>query len=181
VKKKNNLSKYRFYIYLAIVLLGNVLVLAGLIFVLSQIPKKALEIQKIRSLQIKGYDDLKIVESEIERAIPKIKKIEALFPDESGLLPFINKIDDLKKRGIVTDFSFASGEVVKDKLGYLGIPFALELTGRFEEVRNVLEEIWKLPYLIRTIETSVKIQPEGGLVIYKYGGFLYVSQNFFQN
>lgn len=179
-KKKKN-TTLRFVITIITVVVFNIIMLTITVFLLQSLPKKAEEIKKIRSLETKGVDDITIVQSEIQRSLPKVEKLESLFPDERELLSFVNKIDELKRAGIVTDFSFVSNDVIKDKLGFSGIPFAIEFTGSWSDVQKTVDGLFALPYFIRTIRVEAKATPESETIIYKYGGFLYVNENFYQN
>jgi len=160
----------------------NLVIVIILIFLLGAISQKAQELKKLRTLKAKAAQaDLETIQLDIAASKDKADKLTAIFPDETGLVSFTKGIDKLKQDKLVSHFSFASDDVVKDKTGFLGLPLVLEFRGTWSQIDQALKNIYQLPFFIRAINVEVKKIPGEGEVSFKYGGILYVSQNFAGN
>ena len=99
--------------------------------------------------------------------------------DEAGVVNFVNEVEKLKSESsAIQKVTFVSQKVVKDKTGNYGIPVVIELAGSWEVIAEDLEKIDTLAFLFRTVRVEAEKSPkeeEAGVIIYKYGVFLYVK------
>ena len=171
--------KARLLMWVLIIGLVDLVCLFVLVLLLGILPQKAEELKTLRSLNTKN--SLQKTNNEIMAEIASgkiiIDKLEAFFPDENGLVKFTEQIDKLKNQGVVSYFSFASNEVVQDKTKYIGLPIIIEFQGTARQVENGLKSIQSLPYMLRTIDIEIKKQDEEKVNL-RYGGILYVNENF---
>lgn len=179
-KKKGKRSKggFGFYIGLAILLFVDALFLAGTFYLLIKLPQKAGEIKEIRNLQLRESKDIEIAKTEVESSKTKYETLNSYLPDEEGVLNFIGKVDELKRQGIISNFSFSSSDVLKDKTGNLGLPFIVEVGGGWEQIKKAIEALEKIPYLIRAVQIDAQKASEEDFINFKYGGFLYVAEDY---
>ena len=162
-----------------IILTVNIVLLGSLVSLLGLISQKARQVQFLNS-QIAAT----VSESEWETVIQElaisqreIKELAALFPDEVELIAFVKIIDQGKGSGLVTHFSFASDEPVKDKTGFVGIPLVIELSGTWSQVNQTLDEIQNLPFIVRAITVEITAVSESEFKA-RLGGILYVNEAF---
>jgi Tfp pilus assembly protein PilO len=162
--------------------IGDVLAILFLIMLFGRMQLLANDIKKMRSEQVKLTPvNIDTIRKELVEAQEKNKKLEALFPDEVGLVNFVNEIDAIKEDKILTGFSFANNVPLKDKLGYSGLPVLLRFKGSLSEINNALAKVQALPYLLRPIDIKISSQEATGSAILDYGGLLYVNENFGKN
>lgn len=161
----------------------NLVLVVGAILILSRFPSRALELKTLRNaeLQLTAKGSFDIAELELESSSQKAEKLLVLFPDEPGLIEFVKEIDILKEEGVVTRFSFASEKAVRDKTGYYGIPLVIEFSGTWDQIGQAIERITDLAYLLRAVTVEAEPDLESGLIIFKYGGFLYVDETLAKN
>jgi Tfp pilus assembly protein PilO len=174
VKKKKTLIPASLFV----VILNVVLVIVTFL-ILTMVPKKSDELKTIKNEQLdaKVSSNVQVSDLEIGSIAEEINKLNSIFPDDVGIVNFVKEIEKLKTGGIVKGISFVSQEPVRDKTKSLGTPFVIEMEGGWADIDTALTTIQKLPYLFRAISIEVKIN-EAGVVNFKYGGFLYVDENF---
>jgi len=147
-------KKIRSWILLLVI---DLLMLGFSVFFIVSIPTKAEALNKARSDEQNSVDTL-----------------NSYYPEEAGLISFIEAVDKLKESGIIKNFSLVGKNAVKDKTGVYGIPFIIEIEGKWEDINANLQEFQKLPYLIRAVNVEANVI-DLNIVNFKYGGFLYVS------
>ncbi|KKU12350.1 MAG: hypothetical protein UX19_C0002G0057 [Candidatus Woesebacteria bacterium GW2011_GWA1_45_8] len=162
----------------------NLIVVAGVVFLMGKIQTKAQAVKRLRSIQVgvvRG-DAFSALKTDVEEAEAKTKQIIEYYPGSQGLIDFVGEIDKLKAEGLVTGFSFANEEPIKDRTGSLGLPVLIEIKGNWSQIDSALSRVMGLPYLLRPIRVDAQPQEEEpGLIQFKFGGFLYVDKNFSQN
>lgn len=158
----------------------NLVAVITLFFIISELPKEARNLSSLINSQLRAemssrvnYSDLQL-QSNRERS----DYILALFPDDSGLVDFIQTVERLKSEGAVVNFSFASSQPVRDKTGGLGIPVLIEIRGTWEAINNDLVKLQRAPYLFRPITVDIRNTDEEEIKLLLYGGFLYVDESF---
>jgi hypothetical protein len=182
--EKTSLLKPGILLKAAILAIINLLVVAAIVFLLNRTSLKAQEVKRLRSIEVSAShgEPFSALKTDVETAEAKTSELVKYFPDSEGLITFVGEIDKLKAEGVVTGFSFANEEPVKDKTGALGLPVLIELRGSWTTVDSALGRIMSLPYLLRTIRVEASFVPdETGLIDFKLGGFLYVDKNFSQD
>jgi hypothetical protein len=154
----------------------DLLMLLVSVFFIVSLPKKAAELNKLRSdeQKVKESKNIDVTGLEYKPTKENVDKLESFYPEEGGLIDFIEMVEQLKKNGQVKNFSLVDQYAVKDKTGAFGIPFIIEFEGSWDNINVSLQEFQKLPYLIRAITIEAKVVDEN-VVNFKYGGFLYVS------
>ena len=175
--------KNRFYARLIFAALINIFAAMFLLITLQKLPSRAKELNNLKqSLFIaKQSVDVDIADFELKANQEKVDKLLALFPDDVGLVDFVQEIEKLKNAGALTNFTFANQIPVRDKTSYLGIPVAIELLGSWEAVGNDMKSLQELPFLLRPISTDLRRMNEEGNIMVKYGGFLYVDESMEKN
>ncbi len=136
-------------------------------------------------------EDLSVYEYELETNRALIERISNSFPNETGLLEFINGVEKLKDGGSVTKISFTSKQPLKDDDGYLGIPILIEFKGAWGEILSDIQKIQKLPYVFKPVKletqqnvfsnNSQEVVTNPDEVEVVFGGFLYVDEKFSKN
>lgn len=161
---------------LAILLVIDAVILAISFYLISVLPKKASDLNKARSDEQKVVESKKIDVTGLEYQPTKesVDKLTSFYPEEAGLIDFIEMIEEMKKNNMVKNFQLVSSDAIKDKTGAYGIPFIIEFEGSWENVNLSLQDLQKLPYLIRAVSVETQVVDEG-IINFKYGGFLYVS------
>lgn len=178
---KDSSSKAEIIRKVAFLLVLNLIFFLSTVILLQNISNISLEIKKGRSLKTNVAEiNNKFVEADLESHKTDAEKLKILFPDDTQLINFVREIDTLKKEGVITSFSFASDNAVKDKTGFVGLPVVIEFKGSLVKVDEALNKIQSLPIMLRAITTELRRLPEN-IVTLKYGGFLYVDEKFNQN
>lgn len=157
-------------------LIVNMILFSLSIYFIVILPKKAEELNKARSdeQRVKESQKVDITGLEYQPTQEKVEKLIKYYPEEAGVIDFIERVEGLKKLGYVKNFALVGQDAVKDKTGVYGIPFIVEFEGNWESTNVSLQELQKLPYLIRAINIEAKVI-DTNLVNFKFGGFLYVS------
>jgi len=153
----------------------NIISIVLLAVILVKFPSKANELKDLRIEQVKSESGSGFEYSEIESHRAHAQALGDLFLDEPGVVEFVNSIERLKSdEAAIQRVSFASQKVVKDKTGNYGILVVIELSGTWEAIQVDLKRIGELPFLFRAARIETKTNEEG-VILLKYGGFLYVS------
>lgn len=173
IKTGNTGIQVKSFIFLFVI---NLILIGLSVFLIVNLPKKATELNTARSEVQKVIESKKIDVTGLEYAPTKEKvdKLTSYYPEEDGLIDFIESIEVLKAEGKVKNFSLVGQDAVKDKTGAYGIPFIVEFEGSWENINLSLQEFQKLPYLVRAVDIEIKLI-DTKTVNFKYGGFLYVS------
>ena len=172
------IMKTKFITSILIIGFINFLGLVALIFFVGNLSPQSNEIKRLKSLSVKqDQTNLGVIQAEILSSKNKADKLLAVFPDESTIINFVKEIDTLKKDKLVTHFSFATQNIIKDKTGFWGLPFVIESAGSWQQLNATLGNIYRFPYFIRAVSVELKKVSEDEFSL-KYGGIIYVSQNF---
>lgn len=161
----------------------NLVFAVALAYLLIQLPQRAAEVKVLRGSELDISEDggFKINKFELDKNKEKADRLIALFPDEQGLLTFVDEIEKLKREGSVVDFSFASKDPVVDKTNNFGIPMVIELKGTWGQIDQDLQKIQKLPFLFRPVSFNAGLIEDEGVIDLRYGGFLYVDESLEKN
>ena len=157
----------------------NIAFLAALAILLGKLPNKAAELSQLRSTYTiaAAKREVEIAEFEIEESRLKAEALKKYFPDQSGLANFAAELDALRGEGLISSFSFASEDAIRDQTGYYGVPIVIRFLGNWELISQGLSRIGKLPYLIRAVNIESAKTEEDNLIDFRYGGFLYVDES----
>ena len=156
----------------------NFISILVLIFFLIQFPGKSRELKKERNQMLLNDAGYNFELSEVGQAKAKANEINKAFVDESGIVSFVNELEKVKARsGTIQKIAFTSQKAIEDKqTGNYGIPVVIEFKGGMDKILEDLEEIQKLPYILRPITVQSGINDEDPNVLdFKYGGFIYVN------
>ena len=95
----------------------NLIAVAAIVFLLDRLEIKAQEVKRLRSIQLSATrgEPFAALRADVEVAETKTDELVKYFPDSQGLIAFVGEIDKLKAEGVVTGFSFANEEPIKDK------------------------------------------------------------------
>ena len=97
----------------------------------------------------------------------------------SRLVSFVGAIDELKRDGFVTGFSFASEKPITDKKTGLDVlPFTIQMIGDANQINYSLAKIYNLPYLTRDVIVEIEKNSEDSTIEVSYGGYIYVNRKF---
>jgi Tfp pilus assembly protein PilO len=161
------------------ILIGiNILFVLVTIFLVSQMSTKGKEMKELRTKQLAtNVSTSTVAQEELEKHKEHSDKVLSVFPDDDQLIEFVAKIDELKRAGGVTGFSFASDLPIKDPLGLLGLPVLVEMKGSLDQVNQSVVALQNLPFILRPVKTEIEKNDDGTFEV-RWGGFLYVDQNF---
>lgn len=177
---ENNLpKKAKFKINSRYILLAvNVILLAVSVFFIISLPKKAAALNQARSdeQKVKESKNVDVTGLENPAIKQKVDTLKNYYPEEPGLIKFIEQMDEMKSSGQIKDFSIVGKDPVKDKTGTYGIPFIAEIEGTWDEINLSLQAIQKLPYLVRGVNVEAKVIGTND-INFKYGGLLYVADD----
>ena len=154
--------------------------LLALLFLLTNLPHKGEKISLLRSqnFQAAAISGDQSFINNLSQAQIKADQLQALYPNEARLLKFVEEIDRLKDKGVISRFSFANDDPVKDKTGYIGVPIVIEFRGTWPQISQTLKSVQGLPFLIRAIDIEISQIPNQGIQRLMFGGVLYVAENF---
>jgi len=139
------------------------------------------EIKKAKNENLKkgSLDAYLAGSTKLEEEKDKIDIINKAFVDEDSIVGFIKVIDTLKSDGVISNFSFASESTVKDEItGFSVLPFTIEINGNVDVINQTLKTVYSEDYLIRGGLLEILKNNESGAITLKYGGYLYVKENF---
>jgi len=149
-----------------------------LIFILIKFPGKSQDLKNERNQMLLNDAGFNFELSEISQAKAKADEMNKVFVDESGIVDFVNDLEMIKaKSGNIRKINFTSQKAVEDRqTSNPGIPVVIEFTGDMDKVLNDIDEIQKLPFILRPITIEIgKNEDDPNVLDFKYGGFLYVN------
>jgi hypothetical protein len=169
--------KLSFKVGLVILGLINLAFIVVTGFTLKDLRARAVELRELRGIGAEGITAPQVaaIRKEMAATRQKVDKLSDLFADDDALVRFVKEIDKLKTDGVVTDFSFASNDVVRDKTGSSGLPVAIVFQGSWADIDRDLRKLQGLSFLQRAIKVEISRLPED-LIEFRYGGFLYVKE-----
>ncbi len=160
----------------------NLTFIAGLFYILGQLPSRATQLKALRTQSlVVPVSDVDIQKFELKQNIEDIKTISDFFPNDQGLIDFVNEIEKIKSDGSVVGFSFVSKDAVIDKTQNAGLPLVINFVGTWEEIDRDLKRVQELPYMFRPITVTANEIRQDGVVDFNYGGFLYVDKSLEKN
>jgi len=179
-KEKKQQGKPRLLLNVAILGGLDLICLLALLFLLTNLPQKGEKINLLRSqnFQAAAISGDQSLINNLSQAQIKADQLQALYPNEARLLKFVEGIDRLKDTGVISRFSFANDDPVKDKTGYIGVPIVIEFRGTWPQISQTLKSVQDLPFLIRAIDIEISQIPNQGIQRLMFGGVLYVAENF---
>jgi Tfp pilus assembly protein PilO len=171
--------------WLSIAIMGiiDVLFIIASFLLLGRIAAIANSIYKLNGEKIvaEQKSNAGLVKQEIENHKEDADKLFSLFPSNDKLLEIIDQMDQLKRDGLIAQYTFVSDTPVKDKSGYQGLPIMFDITGSVEGINNALKKINDLPFILRDIKMEIKELPKAAGYTVKYGVILYVDEKFDKN
>lgn len=160
----------------------NLVTLVLLIIILLRFPDRADELRALRVEDLRNRSNVTHEFTQIENNKGKSQELEGLFVNESGVVEFVGDVEAIRAEGgSYRGISFASQQAVEDKSGNLGLPIVIELAGSWAAIDSDLQKIDQLPYLFRPVLVDIEpSETEEGVIVFKYGIFLYVNDEFSQ-
>lgn len=160
----------------------NIISLILLVVLLVQFPKKAKELNNLRTERFKNESSLSFEFAEVEDYKTKKDKLEALFVDESGIVDFVKEVEKIKlEQGVIKKIAFVGQKVIKDRTGNFGTPIVIEMEGAWKQIDESILDINNLDFVFRPVNITVGTTEEEGVIAFKYGGFLYVDDRLGKN
>lgn len=178
--KSNNTNTKNLYLFKVIFLIGvNIFCVIVIALVLTSLPKGALELQNARLDKInnESQSNMDLIKNEVTNFEEELAQLKSYFPDDLGIVTLANKIDSLKLQGVITEFSFASDTIVKDKTGYGGIPIKIEMKGTKDQLNGAFSELDKIGVSMRPIIFDIQKTDEISAYSMSLGYFLYVYED----
>ena len=156
----------------------NIVFLAALMIILGKMPIRANELSQLKNTFVvaTAKSEVQIAEFEIEESKLKAEELKKFFPTQSGLANFAGEMDKLREEGLISSFSFASEDAVRDQTGYYGVPVIIRFLGTWDQIEQGLTKLGDLPFIIRAVSIEAGAE-EDDLVDFRYGGFLYVDES----
>lgn len=178
-KVKLNKNERRWWIKDLILAVVNIAFLTALTILLGKLPNRAGELSQLRSTATiaAAKSEVEVAEFEIEESRLKAEGLKKYFPNQTGLANFAAEMDALKEEGLISSFSFASEDAVRDQTGYYGVPTVIRFLGNWDLISQGLSQIGKLPYLIRAVNIESAATGEDNLIDFRFGAFLYVDES----
>lgn len=177
-KTKERTLKLDYWVKYLILGAINLILVMVLVVILGKLSTSASKLNRLRKISLGAAikTATEIAESEIGSSKEKTDELATVFPNEERLVDFVREVEKLKEEGIVTDFSFTSKEVVRDKTGFLGTPVVIEFSGSWSQIDAGLQKLQNLPVLFRAVRIEAEKTTEN-LIDLKYGGFIYVDES----
>lgn len=182
-KSKKRRGSKRWWVKDILLAVVNIIFLVVTVVLLGMLPQRGAEFKKLRTVFIQASEksEVEIAKLEIDASSKINDSLAALFPDEAGLVEFAKEIDKLKEEGLVTSFSFASEKAVRDQTGQFGVPIVIIIEGSWSQVGDAMQKLQGLPFMLRAVSIDAERVPEGNLISFRYGGFLYVDESLAKN
>ena len=162
----------------------NLCLIFILFFVVHKLNITAMEIKNLRNsgIEVSSKYAIDTTKARIKENEDKIKFLNNIFVDESRLVSFVGAIDELKRDGLVTGFSFASDKPITDKKTGLDVlPFTIQMVGDTGQINYSLGKVYNLPYLTRDVIVEIEKNSEDSTIEVSYGGYIYVNREFGKN
>jgi Tfp pilus assembly protein PilO len=178
VKIKKPYKERRWWIKDLILAAVNITFTAALFILLGKMPTRANELSQLRNTYIvaTAKSEVQIAEFEIEESRQKADELKRYFPNQAGLANFAGEMDKLREEGLISSFSFASEDAVRDQTGYYGVPIIIRFLNTWEQIEQGFTKLGELPYIIRAVNIEAGVA-DGNLIDFRYGGFLYVDES----
>lgn len=171
--KQMTSSKIMFKVYVTNVV--NIILLVGIVFFLDKVTLTAKDVQKKHSevLALDQRAEDKVLAANLEKVKPTVDELHKAFLDEEGIVTFVQKLEELKKNGVVTDTSFPSNQPVTDGARGKGLPLLVKIEGNKDKVNTAVTALDNLPSIIRPV--SLKMTKDIDAYKLEYGVFVYVK------
>jgi Tfp pilus assembly protein PilO len=169
------------YLHLSVAFVFTILFLVGIAFILGQLNSLSLKVEQSRG-QLAALEEhefnLKKLSQDLRSAQSEIAVIDQSLPDEEGIVEFVKKFKGISQNVSIEAFNFETEQPVVDETGNAYIDFTVELKGKFEDLKNFLIELVKLPYLtqLKIVDLDGADQEESKMVI---RARIFVDQPFF--
>ena len=155
----------------------NVFVLVGLLIVLNEIPKRALEVKtattKMQAAQQNA--DAAVLEADIEKNKEKLDLIQSVFSGDKTLIAFISHMEDLKTQNTVSSYEFPITNEIADKTGLKGLPVTVTIVGNPISIQPAISQIFDTTSLLKPVSLTIETAEDGNSIA-TLGAFLYISQ-----
>jgi len=177
-KIKKPYGERKWWIKDLILAVVNITFIAALFILLGKMPTRANELSQLRNTYIvaTAKSEVQIAEFEIEESRQKADELKRFFPNQAGLANFAGEMDKLREEGLISSFSFASEDAVRDQTGYYGVPIIIRFLNTWEQIEQGFTRLGELPYIIRAVNIEAGVA-DGNLIDFRYGGFLYVDES----
>ncbi len=164
----------KLFIKIVIVNVISFLVFLALIMLLRDLPNVATAVKKANgATQVAEHSvDSAVLQSEVDKYADKTKVIESALMGDQTVITFVSLMDQIKAKGILTQYDFPINQEVTDKTGLYGLPVIATVVGTKQQVSETLISITNTPLLVRPVTLSITIDPTG-IYTAKYGVFLY--------
>lgn len=161
----------------------NLVFIIGLVYILSQLPIKSAQLKSLREAAYKPtVSNLDVQKFELDKNAEDISKLKAVFPNEEGLIKYVDELEKIKADGTIVGYSFASKDPVRDKSKNSGFPVIIEFAGSWENIERDMKRVQELPFLFRVVSVDAEeLIENGGVIDLRYGGFLYVDKSLEKN
>lgn len=158
----------------------NVVLLVILFFILNNIPKVATTVKQLRSESIVAQEeaDISILSSELKRYQEKIDEVNSKFTNEDKFINFLQEVENIKRDGVLGEFSFPVSQTVKDSNGNFGFPVSFVFQGSQEQINSEVLRLLNLDFLIKPINVEVEVSSGSEIITLRMGSFLYVNEEF---
>lgn len=176
-------SKRPWFISVIVVGVIDILCILGILILSNKVAQEAEQIHELKVEKLKAEQKSlsSITTEELEKYKPDVEKLAKYYPDDETFLELVGKLDELKRQGLFTNYSFAADEAIKDKTGNLGLPVLFDIKGDRVLIENSLKSIYELPFLIKPIRLEITRSEVDGSFSVRYGSFLYVENEFGKN
>lgn len=170
--KKQPISKL--FIKIVVVNVINLLVFLALFMLLRDLPNIATAVKKANSANQTAEHsfDSTVLQAEVDKYADKTKIVESALMGDQTVISFVSLMDQIKEKGILTQYDFPINQEVTDKTGFYGLPVIATIVGTKQQVSETLISITNKPLLVRPVTLAITIDPLGTYTA-KYGVFLY--------
>ncbi|MBP9687132.1 hypothetical protein KBD68_00545 [Candidatus Woesebacteria bacterium] len=153
----------------------NIGLLIAIFVFVGKLSVLATDVQKKHSevIALEQRAEDKVLAANLEKTKSTVDLLKSSFLDEAGIVSFVQKIEELKKSGVITDMSFPSTQPVSDGSRGRGLPLLVKIEGTKEAVNAGVTALNTLPAILRPV--SVKITKEVAAYKMEYGVFVYVK------
>ncbi len=153
----------------------NICLLIGIIIFLGKISTLAKDVQKKHSetIALEQRAEDTVLAANLEKYSETLSQLHDGFLNEDGIVTFVQKLEELKKTGVVTDTSFPSNQPVTDGARGRGLPLLVKIEGSKAQINAGVTALNNLPSILRPV--TLKMTKEADTYKLEYGVFVYVK------
>lgn len=174
--KLNKFKTSPFWLKISVIHGINLILFVLILVLMGKLSQKAQVMKELRNQKLAAQETTKfeVMEAELETASGQIETLENAFIADGRFLNFVETMDELKSRGLISGYEPLSGNIVRSKKS-TGLPVEVSLQGDASGVNRGLNSLSQVGFLFKPVTFEMSLSEDGTYLV-RYGIFLYTNE-----